>query len=253
MTAAHVSGTGALTRSTTRLACWMEFLALGLGLPAAIWIASKLIAVTVPAAVHGDPGQRFLLWITGPAIAEWLFVIGVALVLWRRRSSFRDIGVWRFGNWRGWLIALLFAALSIGGNLRFLPRMGVPISNAFLPQGVHFVGALMMGITAGFCEEVLFRAFLMSEFAAAGHSKFMQVLLPGIAFGLSHAGYLNQGFFPWLGIAVPTAFLGMMWGVSYLVGGRSLVPAIVAHFLNDATALPWITFFMLTGRLGNAS
>jgi len=41
-----------------------------------------------------------------------------------------------------------------------------------------------------------------------------------------------------------------MWGIAYLVGGRSLVPAIVAHFLNDATALPWITFFMLTGRLG---
>jgi membrane protease YdiL (CAAX protease family) len=230
--------------------CWLEFLALGLGLPATIWVASKMLARSIPAATQGDAGQRFLLWITGPAIAEWLFVIGVAFVLWRRRTSFRGIGVWRVGNWRAWAIALFLAALSIGGNLRFLPRMGVPISYAFLPQGVHLVGALMMGITAGFCEEVLFRAFLMNEFAAAGYSKSMQVLLPGIAFGLSHAGFLNQGFLPWLGIAVPTAFLGMMWGVAYFVGGRSLVPTIVAHFLNDATALPWIMFFMLSGRLG---
>jgi hypothetical protein len=40
----------------------------------------------------------------------------------------------------------------------------------------------------------------------------------------------------------------MMWGVAYLLGRRGLVPAMVAHFLNDATALPWITFFMITAH-----
>jgi len=105
-----------------------------------------------------------------------------------------------------------------------------------------------MGITAGFCEEVLFRAFLMTEFARAGHDKVTQVIIPGLAFGLSHAGYLNQGFLPWLGIALPVAFIGMMWGIAYLLGRRSLVPAIVAHFLNDATALPWIMFFVITAH-----
>ena len=106
----------------------------------------------------------------------------------------------------------------------------------------------MMGITAGFCEEVLFRAFLMTEFAIGGYRKFMQVLIPGVAFGLSHAGYLNQGFLPWLGIMLPTAIVGMIWGVAYLVGRRSLIPTVVAHFLNDATALQWVTFFMVTAH-----
>jgi membrane protease YdiL (CAAX protease family) len=179
-------------------------------------------------------------------------VVGVMFVLRQRQVSFKDIGVWRVGNWQAWALALALAALSIGGNLRFLPRIGVPISAAFFPQGFHLAAALIMGITAGFCEELLFRAFLMTEFANAGYRKVAQVLIPGASFGLSHAGYLNQGFLPWLGIAVPTAFLGMMWGVSYLLGRRSLVPAIVAHFLNDATALPWISFFMVTGALGRA-
>ena len=40
----------------------------------------------------------------------------------------------------------------------------------------------------------------------------------------------------------------MMWGIAYLLARRSLVPVIVARFLNDATALPWITFFMVTAR-----
>jgi membrane protease YdiL (CAAX protease family) len=76
----------------------------------------------------------------------------------------------------------------------------------------------------------------------------MQVFTSGVAFGFAHAGYLNQGVLVWLGIAVPTAFLGMMWGIAYLLGRRSLEPTMVAHFLNDATALPWITFFMMTHR-----
>ena len=55
-------------------------------------------------------------------------------------------------------------------------------------------------------------------------------------------------FIVWLGIMLPTAFLGMMWGIAYLLGRRSLVPSMVAHFLNDATALPWILFFMVAMR-----
>jgi membrane protease YdiL (CAAX protease family) len=225
-------------------------LIVGLGIPAAIWIVSKLISLSIPAAVHGSPEQRFLLWILGGVIVEWVFVVVIWFVLRTRGSSFEDIGVWRLGTWPAWVIALLFAALSIGSNLRFLPRMHIPISYAFMPPGFHLFAALLLGITAGFCEEVLFRAFLMTEFANAGYGKVMQVLMPGVAFGLAHAGYLNQGLLPWLGIMLPTAFLGMMWGIAYLLGRRSLLPVVVAHFLNDATALPWIAFFMVTGSLG---
>ena len=83
-------------------------------------------------------------------------------------------------NGPAWVMALLFAALSIGSNLRFLPRMHIPIAYAFMPPGFHLVAALLLGITAGFCEEVLFRAFLMTEFANAGYGKVMQVLMPGL-------------------------------------------------------------------------
>jgi membrane protease YdiL (CAAX protease family) len=70
------------------------------------------------------------------------------------------------------------------------------------------------------------------------------VVVPGLAFGLAHAGYLNQGFLPWLGLMLPIALMGMMWGTAYLLGRRSLIPAIVTHFLNNATAVPRILFFM---------
>lgn len=231
-----------------RLLCWIECLILGLGLPGGIWVVSSTIRKNIPAAIHGSAEQRFFLWIIAGLIVEWVFVVVLWFVLRARGSSFKDLGVWRVGTTSAWIMALLFAAASIASNLRLLPRMHIPISHAFLPPGFHLLAALLMGITAGFCEEVLFRAFLMTEFARAGYGKFTQILIPGLAFGLAHAGYLNQGFIPWLGIALPTAFLGMMWGSAYLLGRRSLLPTVVAHFLNDATALPWILFFMVTAH-----
>ena len=181
-------------------------------------------------------------------VVEWLLVVAVWFLLRSRGSSFKAIGVWRVGTLPAWVVALAFAALSIVNNLRVLRLMHVPISYAFFPRGFHLVAALMVGVTAGFCEEVLFRGFLMTEFAEAGYGKFMQVVIPGVAFGLAHTGFLNQGLLAGLGIMVPTAFLGMMWGIAYLLGRRGLLPVVVAHFLNDATALPWILFYMMTPR-----
>ena len=147
-------------------------------------------------------------------IAGWL-------LLKSRDQSFRDLGTWRLGNWAGWSYALLFAGLTIASNLRFLPRMGIPISYAFAPRGFHLVAALATGITAGFCEELLFRGLLMTDFARAGYGKVVQVILPGISFGFSHLGYAVHGFVAGVGIMVPTAVLGMMWGVAYLLGRRA--------------------------------
>jgi membrane protease YdiL (CAAX protease family) len=243
-----LSGASSGGSLSARSLCWVESLILGLGIPAGIWAVSHLISLYIPAAVHGSREQRFLFWILGGAIVEWSFVVVIWMVLRSRKSSFRNIGAWRMGTWSAWTLALLIASLSIASNLRFLPRMHIPLYYAFMPRGFHLLAALLMGSTAGFCEEVLFRGFLMTEFLKAGYGKWAQVIIPGLAFGLSHAGYLNQGLLPWLGIAVPVACIGMIWGAAYLLGRRSLVPTIVAHFLNDATALPWVLFFVITSR-----
>jgi membrane protease YdiL (CAAX protease family) len=169
-----------------RLLCWVESLILGLGMPAGIWVVSRSISLYIPAAIRGSREQRFLFWILGGVIVEWSFVLALWFVLRTRKSSFRDLGVWRMGTWTAWTLALLTAFLSIASNLRFLPRMHVPVYYAFMPHGFHLVAALLMGTTAGFCEEVLFRGFLMSEFFKAGYGKGVQVFIPGLAFGLSH-------------------------------------------------------------------
>jgi membrane protease YdiL (CAAX protease family) len=249
--ASTVAGTiPASNAQKQRMRFWLAWGVLGFGLPAAVVGTSKIVTLVIPAALHGSVGQRFLLWTAGPAIAEWLFVLALWFVLRSRQQSFRDLGVWRLGNPKAWALALALAAVSIASNLRLLPLMHVPIVNAFVPRGFHLPAALAMGVTAGFCEEVLFRAFLMVEAANAGYSRALQVVLPGIAFGFAHLGYSNHGLMTVIGIMVPTAVLGMLWGIAYLLGRRSLAPCLAAHFLNDATALPWINFFMFTGGIG---
>lgn len=107
------SGVRVVRASSGRLQCWVESLVLGLGIPAAIWVVSKLISTSFPAAVHGSPEQRYLFWLSAGVIVEWLFVIGLWFASRRRGLSFGDFGVWRLGTWLGWVVALLFAALSL--------------------------------------------------------------------------------------------------------------------------------------------
>jgi len=230
--------------------CWMEWAILAFALPVLIAGFSNLTSQVVTRSQIPSIEERYVVSISGGVLAEWAFVVGAWFLLRRRNETFGDLGTWRSGNWAGWSFALLFAGLSIASNLRFFPRMGIPISAAFAPRGFHMVAAMAMGITAGFCEEFLFRGLLMTDFANAGYGKVAQVILPGIAFGLSHIGYSTHGWLAGVGIMVPTAILGMMWGIAYLLGRRGLLPCIVAHFLNDATALPWIGFFMFKGALG---
>ena len=147
-------------------------------------------------------------------------------------------------------MALLFAALPPGSNLGDSYLECIFLSSyAFMPPGFHLVARFFWESLLDSVKRVCFAPFFRQA-RQGGYGKVMQVLMPGVAFGLAHAGYLNQGLLPWLGIMLPTAFLGMMWGIAYLLGRRSLLPVVVAHFLNDATALPWIAFFMITGSLG---
>ena len=234
---------------TGAVRCWLEWTILGFGLPALIVAMSRVVGL-LPVAHSGSVEQRYVWSLAGGILAEWLMVVGLWLLLRGRKQSFSRFGTWGVGNWKSWLLALVLAGLSITSNLRFFPMMGIPVSYAFAPRGFHLLASLLLGVTAGFCEEVLFRGFLMTEFADAGYGRTAQVIIPGIAFGFSHLGYSVHGFTAAVGIMLPTAILGMLWGLAYLLGRRKLLPCIVAHFLNDATALPWIGFLMFKGALG---
>ncbi len=84
--ATQASAVQGIVPSTSRIQCWTEALILSLGIPAMIWALSKIISISIPAAVHGSPEQRYLFWFGAGVVVEWVFVIGLWFPLKRRGS-----------------------------------------------------------------------------------------------------------------------------------------------------------------------
>jgi len=246
---APVSGDQLSPLHTSKAQSWLTCLALSLAVPALYLSIQKLLAVFVPATLHGSTIQRYCIGITALTSAEWIVVLVLLALLHSRGETLRDLDTWHWGTWLAWVIALGIALLSVANGLRILPRLGIPRSAIFQPTLFHIYAALLIGITAGFCEEVIFRGFMMTEFARMGYGKLVQVVVPGFFFGLAHLAFLKHGVGVAVGVMVPTAIMGMIWGTAYLAGRRSLLPCMVAHFLNDSTALPWILFFMVSHKI----
>jgi membrane protease YdiL (CAAX protease family) len=95
-----------------------------------------------------------------------------------------------------------------------------------LPQGpIEDVLFLATSLTAGFCEELIYRGYLQRQFTALTHAVTGGIVLQAIAFALTH-GY--QGWRFVLLIAVLATMLGLLahWR-------KSLRPGMIAHALQD--------------------
>jgi len=102
-----------------------------------------------------------------------------------------------------------------------------PTLRSLLPQScTEVVLWVLMSLTAGFCEEVIFRGYLRRQFAALTRATAGGIVLQGIAFGAAH-GY--QGWKYMLLIAV----YGIMFGL-LAQWRRSLRPGMITHFAQDA-------------------
>jgi membrane protease YdiL (CAAX protease family) len=83
-----------------------------------------------------------------------------------------------------------------------------------------------VSVTAGFCEEIIFRGYLQRQFAAIANSMPLGVLLSAVVFGASH-GY--EGASRMILIAI----YGLMFGV-LAWWRKSLRPGMMAHAWHDA-------------------
>jgi membrane protease YdiL (CAAX protease family) len=95
-----------------------------------------------------------------------------------------------------------------------------------LPEGpLEVVLFLATSVTAGFCEELIYRGYLQRQFSALTHALAGGIVLQALAFAFSH-GY--QGWKYMLLIAVLASMLGLLahWR-------RSLRPGMIAHALQD--------------------
>lgn len=84
---------------------------------------------------------------------------------------------------------------------------------------------LILSVTGGFCEELIFRGYLMRQFSAWTGSSALGIVLQGVLFGLGHAYYGGKLM---LIIMVHGCLLGLLtyWR-------KSLRPAMLAHGMQN--------------------
>lgn len=165
---------------------------------------------------------------------EWLVlalvIVGVSLhgsslltvfgERWRSvRQVLRDIG-----------IAVLFLIVSIAvGSIVGSHLRGGAADNAarfLLPHGsIEMALWVALSISAGICEEALYRGYLQRQFTALTRSVPAGIIISAIAFG---AGHSYQGFQK----AVVISLLGAMLGI-LAHWRRSVRPGMIAHVLQD--------------------
>ena len=97
-------------------------------------------------------------------------------------------GFFRYTGWlsadvapTGWIPALVVGAAFTFGACRLPSVRANPVTFSWLK-----VLGLAVAISAGFCEEAIFRKLLMDYLAGDGVGLVLQVLASGLAFGLVH-------------------------------------------------------------------
>lgn len=167
-------------------------------------------------------------------VMEWALTVFMWYGIRRRGVRMRDLVGGRWNSITDFLrdfgIAfsfLIVCGLGVNGLVTFLLGAKTPPSvRNLLPQTPTEIAVfLMLAMTAGFCEEAIFRGYLQRQFAALTRSMSGGILLQGIVFGAAH-GY--QGW----KLMVSIAIFGITFGLM-AIWRRSLRPGMIAHFLQD--------------------
>ncbi len=173
---------------------------------------------------------------------QWLMFLLIFLSTKMEQTGLGGVGLKKFrGVDFSWGIAFfLGGSLVVVGSLTwFLAQLGlaVPGEIEFLIPRDTTGRILWVGLSfsAAFCEEIVFRGYLMTRLRLTGKFKswFFPVVASALAFGISHS---YEG---WAGIILISIY-GALFSLLYIRTG-TLWPGIVAHFFHDFMALffPW--------------
>jgi membrane protease YdiL (CAAX protease family) len=110
-----------------------------------------------------------------------------------------------------------------------LPIRVRAMATRILPQSVQErIPFLGLAITAGCCEEFLYRGFAMAAFSRAGFPIWASVVVSSVLFGAAH---LYQG----RGGLIGTGILGLLFGAFRAFTG-SIIPVAAWHAAVDIVA-----------------
>jgi uncharacterized protein len=171
---------------------------------------------------------------------EWVLLALVHWGLLMRRTPLRQLlGVRRPGAVEFWTdaaiaigfwFACLFALGTVGALLRVFrlhpEKIRGIVAHMAPSSGAELALWFALSISAGFCEELIFRGYLQKQFTALTRRIWLGIAISAVFFGLSH-GY--EGASGMLLITLYGVFFGIL-----AHSRRSLRPGIIAHAWHDS-------------------
>lgn len=137
-----------------------------------------------------------------------------------------------------WTAGLTAAGVAVLFLFRFAGFREAPVLRELLPvSGPERSMFVALSATAGICEEIVFRGFLIHALTLATGSVTLALLLSSCVFGVVHAYQSPLG-------AVRAALLGALLALPLVFHG-SIVPAILAHTLIDILSGLWLARWLL--------
>ena len=218
-------------------------------MPWDIWLIFFVLAVILPwrgrvrmrkllAMPQVSTVERLVLYASTIAF-QWVAVALVAWRAWAHGFTAAQLGLTIHDRSRI-LVASIVGAATIAAlqwlNLRRVGRVPIEargalqaIAERILPQStVELLPFLALAITAGLCEEFLYRGFAMAVLVHVGLQAWVIVVISSALFGLAHS-YQGRGGM------VMTLLIGLILGTSRFAFD-SLVPAIFWHSAVDVVA-----------------
>lgn len=185
-----------------------------------------------------ESAERISLYASTIAF-QWIATAVAVWRAWAHGFTARQLGLSVPGRVRVLAFAIIGAALIIvlqWLNLRRMGRSTSPLrrplqalAERILPQSKReLIPFFALAVTAGLCEEFLYRGFAMAVLSRAALPTFVVILFSALIFGLAHLYQGRSGF-------VSTLILGVLFGVARISLG-SLVPVIAWHMAVDVVA-----------------
>jgi len=172
---------------------------------------------------------------------NWLMFVICLTVLRLRGQVLADLGWRRPASRRAWVLAIVVAAVIAGSALGSFGKTAQLLTDwSFYRISL----ALALGLSAGICLEVIFRGFVMTQARDAGLPTAVQIVLSAVLFALAlnrmaWAGFPGHpDFWAVVGTTVSSTILGIAFAIIYVIGNRSLTPAIAAHAAIDIVVEP---------------
>ena len=188
--------------------------------------SDRLSAASNPNRVSLYLVTIFLEWFVFAIVVAGVRWSGASVLLvvgerWRSaRQVLRDIGIaagfWIVATALLWLFSKLLRVPDMAHNMQLM-----------LPRGVAEIATwIALSVTAGICEETIFRGYLQRQFMFLTKSAPAGIVISAVAFGAAHA-YQGPRF------AILISLFGAMFGILAYWRG-SVRPGMIAHAWQDS-------------------